>query len=273
MVYSHSLAPTPYTTPQRCLDCTRTVHSLCTNLTEQEIAHIARFSHRTHLPHGSLLIEEGSPAIASFTILSGTVRVFKSLADGRRQIIGFIDAGQFLNGGVRCDEANNDNGTYTFGAETINTVHFCRFQHNNFNPLLKDFPHLGRVLLTSLTAHITKAQEQMLLLGRKTSREKIASFLLHRLTLPLTEKNTTDSSASDSSFPLFLPMSRVDIADYLGLTVETVSRTMSTFRREGIITSSGHHTLRVTNIAALRALANGQKTSAETSQSAFKANV
>lgn len=235
--------------PQRCLDCTQTLNSLCAKLSVQSLACIARFSHKTHLPPESLLIEEGSPAVASFIILSGTVRVFKSLADGRRQITAFVDAGQCINGRVCFDKAE-ENGLYTFGAETIDNVHFCRFQHQNFSALLTDLPDLWPAFLTSVTEQAVEAQEQMLLLGRKTAREKIASFLLHRLT-----RSFSDSALTDNTPIVRLPMSRVDIADYLGLTVETVSRIMSAFRREKLIMSAGCHALRVLNVTALRAIA------------------
>lgn len=253
MVYSyeHSLPHHSVHPPQRCLECRRTINSLCAKVSTQSLACIARFSHKIHLPPESLLIEEGGAAVASFIILSGTVRVFKSLADGRRQITGFIDAGQCINVGG-CFEEDGEKGVYTFGAETIDNVYFCRFQYRNFNSLLTDLPDLWRVLLASATEQVAEAREQMLLLGRKTAREKIASFLLHRLTLSF-----SDSALTDNTPIVRLPMSRVDIADYLGLTVETVSRTMSAFRREKLIMSAGHHALRVLNVAALRAMAHG----------------
>lgn len=232
---------------RRCLLCERRAGSVCAGMDEASLAVLARSSRKIQLPPGTTIVEEGDQAGAFFNITAGTVKLFKSLPDGRRQITGFADAGQFLGLG------NTD--VYPFGAETVNAVQLCRFQRQQLETLLIDLPRFERNLLASVTERLTEAQEQMLLLGRKTAREKVASFLLGRLAIGC----QADLSALPEAEPLAsVPMTRVDIADYLGLTIETVSRTISALRREKIIASTESHSIRILAPATLRHIATGQ---------------
>ena len=110
--------------------------------------------------------------------------------------------------------------TYAFTAEAIEPVRLCRFSRPKLRALLDDFPVMERRLLEKAGDQLVAAQEQMLLLGRKTAREKVASFLAGRRR----RSEARDASGEE----LDLPMTRADMADYLGLTVETVSRTCLT---------------------------------------------
>ena len=178
----------------------------------------------------------------------GTVKLFKSLPDGRRQITGFADAGQFL--GLSTAQ------TYSFGAETVDNVRLCRFLRPQLEALLSDYPTFERRLLAAVTDKLAEAQEQMLLLGRKTAREKVATFLLDRMrAYHLTMGHTRQEVENLAS----VPMTRVDIADYLGLTIETVSRTISAFRRSHLIASAENHRIRILSVATLLNIASGQK--------------
>nr|WP_298794992.1 helix-turn-helix domain-containing protein [uncultured Acetobacter sp.] len=228
----------------RCLVCDTRAQSICNAIDDKELAILAQASKRLSLPPGSVVIEEGSPAVAFFNVTAGTVKLFKSLPDGRRQVTGFADVGHFL--GLTNSE------TYSFGAETVDTVRVCRFMRPQLEALLADYPLFERRLLAEVTDELTEAQEQMLLLGRKTARERVASFLLGRM-LPQTPRQpeTEDRMVS-------LPMTRVDIADYLGLTIETVSRTISALRREQIITGTDNHGIRILSVSRLQELASGQ---------------
>jgi CRP/FNR family transcriptional regulator len=232
---------------QHCLLCDRNSGGLCNRIGRDGLEALASSSRRLVLPPGSTMVEEGQAAESFFNITRGTVKLFKSLPDGRRQITGFADPGQFL-GLSRA-------GLYAFGAETVDTVHVCRFQRPQFEALLTDLPHLKRNLLTAITDRLAEAQEQMLLLGRKTAREKVASFLLGRTQV---EQSPQDDTPSDPAPIASVPMTRVDIADYLGLTIETVSRTISALRREKLITSTENHCIRILLPDALRQIATGQ---------------
>ncbi|WP_415444285.1 Crp/Fnr family transcriptional regulator [Acetobacter orientalis] len=228
----------------RCLLCDIREHSVCNAINDKELAILAHASKSLSLPPGTTLVEEGSPATAFFNVTAGTVKLFKSLPDGRRQITGFADLGHFLG--------LTNSSTYSFGAETVDTVRVCRFSRAELENLLTDYPLFERRLLAEVTDELAQAQEQMLLLGRKTARERVASFLLARMVVHSTPEQGEEAIVS-------LPMTRVDIADYLGLTIETVSRTISALRREGLIAGTDHHGIRILALQKLQALTSGQE--------------
>ncbi|WP_062141295.1 Crp/Fnr family transcriptional regulator [Acetobacter cerevisiae] len=237
--------PEARTDLHRCLVCEIREHSVCNGIDDTELAILAQASKRLTLPPGTAMIEEGTPALSFFNVTSGTVKLFKSLPDGRRQITGFADVGHFL--GLTTAK------TYSFGAETVDTVQVCRFLRPQLETLLTDYPQFERRLLDEVTDELAEAQEQMLLLGRKTARERVASFLLNRM-MPAAPSGQGKTEGRLVS----LPMTRVDIADYLGLTIETVSRTISALRREQTITGTDNHGIRVLSVTRLRDLASGQ---------------
>ncbi|MDA0787105.1 MAG: cyclic nucleotide-binding domain-containing protein [Proteobacteria bacterium] len=191
-------------------------------------------SHRDYAP-GQVIFEEGDPADYAFNISAGEVRLCKLLPDGRRQVTGFLTPGDFL--GLIADSA------YAYGAEAIGQVELCCIQLSNLERLLSDIPPVREKLLSMSRDELAAAQEQMLLLGRKTAREKIVSFLLYRHK----HLGRTEGDAS-----IDLPMSRVDIADYLGLTIETVSRTFTALREEGLIELPHPHHVIFPNLDAVR---------------------
>lgn len=193
------------------------------------------------IPAGATFIEEGEPAVAFFNITRGTARLFKLLADGRRQITGFAHAGHFLGLAV--------SDTFAFSAEAVEPVQLCRFSRPKLRALLDDFPAMEKRLLEVAANELVAAQEQMLLLGRKTARERLASFLMMQ--------GRQAGVRESRSWRIAVPMTRGDIADYLGLTIETVSRTLSRFRTEGLIDIPSHAALVIRDPEALASLADG----------------
>lgn len=149
----------------------------------------------------------------------GVVRLYKSLPDGRRQIMGFALPGDFL-GLALMDR-------YGVTAEAITPVKVCRFQRSSFVSFIDDKPHLLRRLHEFAGHELSLAQDQMLLLGRKTAEEKVAAFLINL--------QARFARIGPMSVTIALPMGRQDIADYLGLTIETVSRTLTKLARDKTI--------------------------------------
>lgn len=162
---------------------------------------------------------EGDPADYLFNITGGTVRLHKLLPDGRRQITGFLFAGDFL--GLAVDNV------YVYGAEAVDSARLCRFPRHKLLALMQEIPGLEKRLLGVALTELIQAQDQMVLLGRKTAEEKLATFLLM----------ISDRAAKRGrpSSPVDLPMGRTDIADFLGLTTETVSRTFTQLKNLGVI--------------------------------------
>ncbi|WP_300298650.1 cyclic nucleotide-binding domain-containing protein [Ferrovibrio sp.] len=166
-----------------------------------------------------MIFHEGDEATHVFNITSGSVALSKSMADGRRQITGFLGAGDFLGFGAGTE--------YSLSAETLTDVHACRFTRRNFQQLLERVPVLEHRLLSLAETELETAQNQILLLGRKTAMERIASFLLLQMERAENRGMTTT--------PLLLPMTRAEVGDYLGLTIETVSRCFTKLRKANII--------------------------------------
>jgi CRP/FNR family transcriptional regulator len=154
-----------------------------------------------------------------YNLLEGVMRLYKLLPDGRRQIVGFALPGDFLG--------MTSSSRHSFSADSIGDVLVCRFARAPFARFVDDKPHLLRRINEFAIRELNQAQDHMVLLGRRSAEEKVAAFLvgwrdrLARLRAP--------------SRTIPLPMSRQDIADYLGLTIETVSRTFTKLEREGVI--------------------------------------
>lgn len=164
---------------------------------------------------GEEIFAEGEPCIVFYKVVSGTVRTGKLLADGRRQ----IDAFHFP-GDVFGLESGKD---HRFTAEAVDKVVVVAYRRGSFGGLVQSDPAFGEQLMTSMLSSLDRAHDHMVLLGRKTALEKMASFLLD-----IAARRANVARAE-------LPMQRTDIADHLGLTIETVSRTLTQMVRAGLI--------------------------------------
>lgn len=188
---------------------------------------------------GQTIIVEGDPIRHCYRVLHGGVRLYKAIADGRRQVIDFLVAGDSfgLIGRRR----------YRYSVEAISTTTLVRHPRIRVDDVVESDPLMVQRLFELACVELERAQRQMLLLGRKSADEKIASFLL----------GLAERLGKSENDPLHLPMSRQDMADYLGLTIETVSRTFSRLRREGLIELATPHDVVLTRLESLRALGDG----------------
>lgn len=186
---------------------------------------------REHEIHG-----QGDKAEYCWRILSGCVRTVKLMEDGRRQVAKFLFAGELLG--------LDDVGTHDFSAEAVTDVTLRRYPRRMVEALADSHAALARRLRTAALASLRDAHERMIMLGRKTAVEKVASFVLEM------EPHCTTPSSKVTE----MPMSRTDIADHLGLTVETVCRILAHLKREGVVVL--HRTgVQVLDRTSLRALA------------------
>lgn len=202
-----------------CAICQQRHLSVCAAFSEHELISFDRVVQHKTLPAKTVLFEQGSNADFVFSVSDGVVRLFRLLPDGRRQIIGFAIKGDFLG------TAMSDQHEYT--AEAVDCVRVCRIPRGAFQSMLDEKPHLLKKLHEIAGREIHTSQDQIVLLGRKNAEERVAAFLMsYRERL---------ARISTHSVHIPLPMSRQDIADYLGLTIETVSRTISKLAREKLI--------------------------------------
>lgn len=187
----------------------------------------------------TVVFTPGEHADALYTVLSGVVRIFASMPDGRRQIIGFMHPGDFL--GFAYEDV------YACGAEAVTDVRLRRYGRRAFLALCERTPNLERALLRIAAHELTMAQDHMVMLGRQSARERVASFLCQvaRRTLGLEARGTS----------LWLPMPQADIADYLGLSVETVSRVLTWFKQTGAIRSRSRDIVEILDFTSLERIA------------------
>ena len=232
-----------------CVHCQARAFSVCSVIDDADLERLGAAAVTVSVQPGHTFIEEGDPAEHFFNVTAGTAKLYKLLPDGRRQVTGFAAVGYFLGLAV--------SSSYAFSAEALEPVRICRFSRSKLRGLLDDFPALEKKLLEVASNELVVAQEQMLLLGRKTARERLASFLVARAGLVPHCLGQAAPAAAESHPRIHLPMTRGDIADYLGLTIETVSRTLSRFKAENLIEIPSNSEIVVLKRAALDGIASG----------------
>lgn len=178
---------------------------------------------------------EGEGADCWYKVISGAVRICKLLADGRRYIAEFCFSGDCFG----LDSATMRN----FSAEAVSDAIVMRLPRKATEQLVDQNPALARLLRETMLRDLMNAHSRMLMLGRMTAPERVAAFLLEMF------------DRRDATRTLSLAMSRNDIADYLGLTIETVCRLLSAFKREGAIAIPNAHQVELHDRAALEAIA------------------
>jgi CRP/FNR family transcriptional regulator len=189
---------------------------------------------------GQILFLEGDRARSVFIVAEGCIKLYKMLLDGRRQITAFLFRGDFLGLPVR-------GGRYVFTAEALTCARVFSVTMERIERLLDSSPEFARKLMAFVFDELAFAQDQILLLGRKTALERVASFLL-----VLSRRQRAKGGRGDR---IKLPMHQIDIADYLGIRHETVSRVLATLRRGGAIGSVASDHISIESGVRLVALA------------------
>ncbi len=200
----------------RCAACKVRLHSICAALDTRDLRELDALAQPFCFKPKQTLFVESEAVDAVYTVTEGVVRFYRIFPDGRRQILGFALPGDFI--GLSLKER------HAFSADAVGPVSVCRFPRTSFQRLTEEKPHLLR-RLQEFTAHeLTAAQQQITLLGRFTAEVKITSFLI--------AMRDRWSRLNGPSATVSLPMGRQDIADFLGLTIETVSRVFARLARE-----------------------------------------
>ena len=228
-------------TSSPCDDCEVRERSFCSALEGQEFARLAAIVSSRSYDARQTIVQEGDQAEFLLNVISGTVKIYRALPDGRMLVVGFLSEGDFM--GVPAARH------YTVSAEAVTPVEMCVFPRRSFDRLLNEFPTLEHRLFELATNEVAAARDHMLLLGRKTAREKVASFLVAM---------AAKANCAQTAMPCVrLAMTRAEIADYLGLTMETVSRTLTALRNEGAIVLHSSDQLLLARPAELRRIAAG----------------
>ncbi len=186
---------------------------------------------------------EGDPTTNVYWIESGAVSLFKMLPDGRRQILGFAYPGDFLGLGAQ--------GERLVSAQAIKATRVRSISLTKLHKIAAGDPTLSFTLYQALAAELAEARDLMLTTGHRSASERVAAFLL-----ALSRRNRRSGKPKDL---LDLPMTRADIGDFLGLTIETVSRTLTKFKSRGFIDLPQSARVRLVNMIELQRLAEGEE--------------
>ena len=192
---------------------------------------LERIGTRRSFARNTAIYAEGDPGDCWYKVIAGTVRICKLLADGRRHIAEFCFSGDCFGLDASADR--------TFSAEAVGDVILMRYPQRATERLLDDNPQLARRLCDMSLRGLAQARTGALRLGQMTAPERVANFLLE-----LAERR-------DTQRVLDVSMPRSDIADYLGLTIETVCRVLSAFKRDGTIAISSPHRIELSDRDAL----------------------
>ncbi len=213
----HCVAPNR---PMTCDLCDVRERSICADLNPREFAHVEKTMARRHVAKNKALMAEGEPNESLYIVVDGSFRLSKMLEDGRRQVTGFLFRGDFI--GVRSTQSS----AYT--AEALEDSIVCFFPHRYLDEIAIDSPGVKDRLIARGQTEYHKAQDHIVLLGKKTAEERVLSFI------EVIDKTIgADEGAQTRAVPF--PMPRQDVADYLGLRLETLSRTLAALKQDGRI--------------------------------------
>jgi CRP-like cAMP-binding protein len=196
---------------------------------DEDLQALQQIGTKVRFSRNMTIFNEGDDAAYTYKIVSGAVRLCKHTSNGRRQIADFLLAGDYF-GFLQL-------GTYSFTAEAVSDVVVIAYPQRQLEQLSNTMPSMSRRLLTLLSQRLLGMQDHLVLLGRQAAKERVASFLLL----------LADRSEAEEGEAFEVPMSRQDIADYLGLTIETVCRALSDLKRVRLIGIPNVHQIVITD--------------------------
>lgn len=220
-----------------CDSCPIRHRAICARCDEDELQVLEKVKSYKSFKAGEPIIWRGDELTHFSSVVSGIASLSRTLEDGRTQMVGLLLASDFIGRPGR--------EIVDFDVMAVTDVTLCRFERKPFEKLVIDLPHLSQRVMEMALDELNAAREWMVLLGRKTAREKIATFIemvVRRDTVPLHGKTTHE-----------LPLTREEIANFLGLTLETVSRQLSTMKKEGIVSFADRRSFVIEDLEALHA--------------------
>ena len=229
----------PKLAPQECGDCPIRHRAVCSRCDADELARLDVMKYYRSFQAGQTVIWSGDRMDFVGSVVTGIATLTQTMEDGRRQMVGLLLPSDFVG------RPGRQSAAYDVTAAT--DLVMCCFRKKPFEELMIQTPHIAQRLLEMTLDELDAAREWMLLLGRKTAREKIASLLsiIARRDASLKLRSATGHVTFD------LPLTREEMADYLGLTLETVSRQVSALKRDGVIELEGKRHIVVPNFDRL----------------------
>lgn len=225
--------------PQNCGSCPIRHRAVCARCDDAELHELEAIKFYRSFEAGQTVIWSGDRMDFVASVVTGIATLTQTMEDGRRQMVGLLLPSDFVG------RPGRELAPYDVTATT--DLVMCCFRRKPFEEMMGRTPHVGQRLLEMTLDELDAAREWMLLLGRKTAREKIASLMaiIGRRDAALKLKGHKGPLVFD------LPLTREAMADYLGLTLETVSRQISALKRDGVISLEGKRHVSVPDIDRL----------------------
>ncbi|OYY89610.1 MAG: Crp/Fnr family transcriptional regulator [Sphingomonas sp. 28-66-16] len=223
-----------------CVECAVRDRALCSALTDQELATLNRIGQRRTVARHETLIWSGDDSVICAVVVDGILKLSTSTSDGREQTVGLLYPADFV-GGLFADRAG-------FTVSALTDTDLCVFPRVPFEAVLHDHARMEHLLLERTFAALEEARGRMLMLARRTAEERVAGFLLG-----MADRIGTVGcrAIGDGPVTFDLPLTRGEIAELLGLTIETVSRQLSRLKVAGIIALPSLRAVTIRDRAAL----------------------
>ncbi|MCX7301541.1 MAG: Crp/Fnr family transcriptional regulator [Rhodobacterales bacterium] len=222
-----------------CGDCPIRHRAVCARCEPVELERLEQIKYYRNYEAGQTIAWAGDEMGFVASVIRGVATLSQTLQDGRTQMVGLLLSSDFIGRPGRM--------TSPYDVTAISDVTLCCFRRKPFEQLLATTPHVAERLLDMSLDELDAAREWMLILGRKTAREKIASLL----TIIARREATTGLMRIKGPIVIDLALTREAMADYLGLTLETVSRQISALKNDGIIQLDGKRRVIVPDIRRL----------------------
>ncbi|MEL6517420.1 MAG: Crp/Fnr family transcriptional regulator [Pseudomonadota bacterium] len=222
-----------------CVDCPIRHRAVCARCETDELDHLESIKYYRSYSAGQTMIWAGDRMDFVASVVKGVATLSQTMEDGRTQMVGLLLPSDFIG------RPGREIAPYNVTA--ISDVTVCCFRKRPFENLLVTTPHIGQRLLEMALDELDAAREWMLLLGRKTAREKIASLIA----IIARRDSELKAALPSGQLSVELPLTREAMADYLGLTLETVSRQVSALKKDGIIQLEGKRKVIIPSLETL----------------------
>ena len=217
-----------------CQACAVRNRAICADLDQDEIAILNRIGRRRKIEAGEQVLWEGDEAVIVANVIDGLLKLSTQTSDGKEQILGLAYPSDFLG--------RPFGDTVPYGVEALTPALVCTFQRADFDRFAREHPRLEHKLLERTLTELDRTRRWMLLLGRMNAEQRVATFILD-----LADRLAPDMCGAFGieTDLVELPLSRQQIADVLGLTIETVSRQLTRLRKEALIDLPSRREIRI----------------------------
>lgn len=229
----------PSLAPQECKDCPIRHRAVCARCDSDELEKLEEIKYYRSFEAGQTIVWSGDRMDFVASMVSGVATLTQTMEDGRRQMVGLLLPSDFVGRPGR--------NTAPYDVVATTDMVMCCFRKKPFERLVESTPHIAGRLLQMTLDELDAAREWMLVLGRKTAREKIASLLA----IIVRRDASLHYGEARSKVEIEVPLTREAMSEYLGLTLETVSRQMSALKRDGVIILEGKRRIIVPDVDRL----------------------